>query len=213
MSNNAQYASTPRFGSAVINTANTNRDGTGTLGFVLNAGPSGTRLDRIAVEAQGVTTAGMVRLFVTDGIPGPVITSISFSGTTATVTTATPHGLSTGAKVTLQGAFPREYNVQDTAVTVLTPTTFTYAMGTAPTMNASTVGNYATTPAGSAVIRLIGEVPVSAITPSGSVAAFSSVLNPINAPWLPLMLPAGYSLRASTHNAETFNVMAMGGDF
>ncbi|TFV34544.1 hypothetical protein E4K66_30730 [Bradyrhizobium frederickii] len=57
--------------------------------------------------------------------------------------------------------------------------------------------------------RLWREVPVSAITPSASVAAFASYLN---LALEPLILPSGYSLRASTHNAETFNIVATGGD-
>jgi hypothetical protein len=30
---------------------------------------------------------------------------------------------------------------------------------------------------------------------------------------LPIILPTGFSLRASTNNAETFNIIALGGDF
>lgn len=52
------------------------------------------------------------------------------------------------------------------------------------------------------------EVLVSAITPSASVAAFMRRLDRLR-----LTLPAGWSLRASTHNAESFTVHAFGGDF
>jgi hypothetical protein len=57
--------------------------------------------------------------------------------------------------------------------------------------------------------RLWVEVPVSAATPSGTVQAFTaSLLNQS------LILPTGWSLRASTHNAETFNVIVdRAGDF
>lgn len=71
------YLSVPRNGNALISTANANRDGTGTLGTVLTgaarntaADPpllGGSRIDRLAIQAQGTTTAGMVRLFVYDG--------------------------------------------------------------------------------------------------------------------------------------------------
>lgn len=62
--------------------------------------------------------------------------------------------------------------------------------------------------------RLLTEVPVVAITPSGTLPTWEAQLN-VNtmAQVLPLVLPTGYSLRASTHNAETFNVSALGGDF
>jgi len=125
------FALTPRCGMAQILTANTNRDGTGTLGTVLAAGGNGTRIDLITIKAIVTTTAGMIRLFIHDGT------------------------------------------------------------------------NY----------RLWKEVAVSAITPSGTVAAFAGILTPDTDGDLPLILPANYSLRASTNNAETFNVIAQGGDF
>lgn len=125
------FAATPKVGIATISTANTNRDGTGTLGTVLTAGASGTRIRRIEVQATGTTTAGMVRLYLHDG------------------TTA----------------------------------------------------------------HLFLEVPVSAITPSATVAAFSAnYAETTTVDQLPLTIPSGYSLRASTHNAESFKVIAEGGD-
>jgi hypothetical protein len=57
--------------------------------------------------------------------------------------------------------------------------------------------------------RLWKELLVAATTPSTTVAAFSTEFVPTE----PLVLPTGYSLRASTHNAETFNVFVHGGDF
>src|SRR5687767_3170178 len=57
--------------------------------------------------------------------------------------------------------------------------------------------------------RLWREVEVTAITPSGTVKSFVEEFVPLSG----LILPNGYSLRASTHNAETFNVIAEGGDF
>jgi hypothetical protein len=62
--------------------------------------------------------------------------------------------------------------------------------------------------------RLIGEIPVSAVTASGTQAAFSQQLTTANlANLLPLILPTGYALRASTEKAEAFNVFGIGGDF
>ena len=127
MSSSAQYAATPRTAVAQVSTANTARDGTGTLATVFTAGASGSRIDDIAIIATGTTTAGMVRLFLHDGT------------------------------------------------------------------NA----------------RLWREVAVSAITPSATVSPFSSLLGS-----LALVLQTGWSLRASTHNAETFNVLVTrAGDF
>lgn len=127
MSTAANYAATPRAAAAQISTANTNRDGTGTIVTVLTAGSNGSRVDDITVIATGTTTAGMVRLFVNDGTN----------------------------------------------------------------------------------TRLWQEIPVTAATPSGTVQAFASTL--LNQA---LLLPNGYSLRAATNNAETFNVVVTrAGDF
>ena len=57
--------------------------------------------------------------------------------------------------------------------------------------------------------RLWAEILVTAITPSGTVEAWEGEYVPTK----PLVLPTGYSLRASTHNAETFNVFALGGNY
>ena len=62
--------------------------------------------------------------------------------------------------------------------------------------------------------RLLTEVPVTAITPSGTLPTWEAQLNTNTMTQvLPLLLPTGYSLRAATNNAETFNVIALGGDF
>lgn len=127
MATTPNYAAAPRYGAAVISTANANRDGTGTMAVVLTAGASGSRVDTLVVQATGTTTAGMVRLFVHDGTAA----------------------------------------------------------------------------------RLWREVPVAAVTPSGSVEAFRAEINLAQ----PLLLPANHSLRAAAHNAEAFNVLALGADF
>jgi hypothetical protein len=58
-------------------------------------------------------------------------------------------------------------------------------------------------------VRLIGEILVSAITVSATVAAFV-------ADWTPpsdLILPDTWELQASTENAEAMNVIALGGNY
>jgi hypothetical protein len=132
MANQAQYASVPKVGVGQISTANTARDGTGTIGTVFTAGSNGSRIDMIDVQATATTTAGMVRLFVHDG-------------------------------------------------------TNAY---------------------------LVAELPVVATTPSGTNPSYSQQLNTNTmTQFLPIVLPTGWSLRASTNNAEAFNVIAFGGDF
>ena len=56
---------------------------------------------------------------------------------------------------------------------------------------------------------LVKEILVTAVTPSTSTEVFSSEWVPTE----PILLPSGYSLRAATNNAETFNVFAFGGDY
>lgn len=121
------FTATPRCAVGQIGTANTNRDGTGTVGTICSAGTNGSRIDYIEVQATGTTTAGVVRLFIHDN------------------------------------------------------TNF----------------------------RLLTEIMISAITPSTTVAAAHYTYTPA----FPIILPANYSIRASTHNAETFNIFCWGGDF
>lgn len=130
MSTTPIFTATPRAAIKQISSGNTNRDGSGTLVDIMSAGSSGTRIERVEITARGVTTAGVVRLFLNDG-------TTSF---------------------------------------------------------------------------LIRELLVTAITPSTSVAVFSVQVSFTSASQM-LLLPSGYTLQASTHNAEAFNVSAFGGDF
>ena len=127
--------STPIFSQAVrhapatISTANTNRDGSGTIGTVLTAGSNGTVVDHIDITAVGTTTAGVIRLYIHNG----------------------------------SSAF------------------------------------------------LWKEILVTAITPSTSIAAWSHQVD-CSQRGNAFYLPSGSSLRASTHNAESFNVHGFGSD-
>lgn len=127
MSTTAQYASTVQTASAALSVANTNRNGTGTIVSVITGAASGTRVDDIWVVANATTTAGVIRLFISDGTN----------------------------------------------------------------------------------IRLWQEILVSAVTPSTTVGVWSaSLLNQ------GLLLKSGWSLQASTNNAETFSVfVTRAGDF
>jgi len=128
MSTTAQYASTVKAAAVSLTaTANTARDGTGTITTIQTAGTSGTRIDDIYIVATGTTTAGVIRLFIHNGT----------------------------------AAF------------------------------------------------LWQEILVTATTPSTTQASWSYTL--LNQG---LTIPTGYSLRASTNNAEAFNVMVTrSGDF
>lgn len=128
MATTAQYAATARTAVGQVTTANTNRNGTGTIATIFTAGSSGSRIDDISIVATGTTTAGVVRLFLNDG-------------------------------------------------------TTSY---------------------------LWQEILVPAITPSTTVAVFSAAL--LNQSLI--IASSSWSLRASTNNSETFNILVTrAGDF
>lgn len=125
-------SSTPNFASVAlapdvvqVATANTNRDGTGTLATVTTGTTDGVVIEKVTIKATGTTTAGIIRFFVS---------------------------VDTGTNK-----------------------------------------------------RLLTEIYVSAITPSGTVPAFVSEVPAL----VGLVLKNTSSiLYASTHNAETFNIVA-----
>lgn len=124
------FTATPKIAIGQVSAANTGRDGSGTIVTIYTAGSSGSKIERIRVQATVATTAGAVRIFIHDG------------------------------------------------------------------------SNY----------RLFKEIMVTAITPSTSVEAFSDEIDCSSADQV-LLLPTGYSVRASTHNAEAINVFVVGGDY
>lgn len=79
------------------------------------------------------------------------------------------------------------------------------------TTTAGMVRLYIGDDAGTPNIHLWREVSVTAITVSASVQGFSYVLTLTGE--YALILPVNYTLRASTHNAEDFIVIAEGGDY
>jgi len=72
---------------------------------------------------------------------GAAISTITRVTTTATLTTSTNHGLSTGTFVTVSGAIPTAFN-GTYSITVTGVNTFTYVMASAPSADATTVGSY-----------------------------------------------------------------------
>lgn len=133
MATSAQYAATPRVGSANLTTQDTSLTAPTTVSTILTAGASGTRIDYIDVQGVATTVAGLINLFIFDGT------------------------------------------------------------------------NYI----------LFAQVPVIAVTSSTTAPAFQATLSSnVNANLMPLIIPTGYSLRATTSVAQTgVRVTAMGGDF
>lgn len=133
MATSAQYAATPRIGSANLTSADTSLTAPSTVSTILTAGSSGTRIDYIEITGVATTVAGLINLFIYDGT------------------------------------------------------------------------NYI----------LWAQVPVLAVTSSTTASAFQTAMSSnINADIMPLILPSGYSLRATTSVAQTgIRVTAQGGDF
>lgn len=216
MSNSAQYAVTAKQGYGLVVTADASRTAPTTVSYVYPSGQLGSRIDHINLVGVGTTTQTQARLFLVPGFVGAVISSITFVGTTATVTTATNHGLTTGFKATIQGVIPFNYNINDVAITVTGLTTFTYTMTTTPTTNATTVGYYIYTTA-TPTYQLWQEISVTAVTPSASVSVYSSNLSSAGNPsFMPLWLPAGWSMRGTINDTQAgggVGIFANGGDF
>ncbi len=82
------FVDTVKFAHTSIGTANTGRDGTGTMGTVVTGGADGSRIDEITVSATATTTAGMVRFFTYDGSTIKLFKEITVIA--VTVAAATP---------------------------------------------------------------------------------------------------------------------------
>lgn len=131
---------TPAAGSFTTLTANDNVTFSSTGSMKV---PTGTLAQR------NRNTIGLLRFNSTYGYfegcvavaNGAVISTITRVTTTATLTTATDHGLSTGTFVTVSGAIPTAFN-GTYSITVTGVNTFTYVMATTPASDASTVGSY-----------------------------------------------------------------------
>ena len=113
-------------------------NGTGQLAL-----PVGTTAQRSALPLGGYIRYNST-LYQFEGYAttaGVSISSITFSTTTATLTTSVAHGLSTGNVVTVSGATPAAYN-GTFSITVTSATQFTYTMLSNPGANASPVGSF-----------------------------------------------------------------------
>ena len=86
MATSAQYASTPVFGSATLTTADTSLTAPATVGTVLTAGASGTRIDYIDIQGVATTVAGLINLFVFDGTNYILWTQVPVQAVTSSTT-------------------------------------------------------------------------------------------------------------------------------
>jgi hypothetical protein len=146
---------TPTFGGAVVCSSTLTVTGDTNLAALTATGnasfnstgqvklPNGTTAQRSATPSVGSvrynTTLQAFEGYTTYN--GQTISSITRVTTTATLTTAANHNLTTGTFVTVSGAVPVEYN-GTFSITVVDATSFTYTMLATPSGSASTVGSY-----------------------------------------------------------------------
>lgn len=93
---------TANTGLAQISTANTNLDGSGTLGSVITGASNGTIIQNITIKSTGTTTSGMIRLFLYDGSNTRLLEEIPVRATTPS---ATAHSFSTSIDFEGKGFF------------------------------------------------------------------------------------------------------------
>jgi len=142
--------STPTFTGAVICSSTLSVAGDTTMAGNLAVNstgqiklPNGSTAQRSATPAVGSIryNTSLQQFEGYSTYSGQTISSITRVTTTATLTTASAHNLTTGTFVTVSGAVPVEYN-GTFSITVVNATSFTYTMLTTPSGSASTVGSY-----------------------------------------------------------------------
>jgi hypothetical protein len=113
MATTPQYASTPINGAVNIATANALRDGSGTLGTLITAGTNGTRVDDIYITATGTTTAGIVRMFLSNGTTNYLIQELIVSAVTVSATVPAWSQPITNKGLVLQNGWSLKFSTQN----------------------------------------------------------------------------------------------------
>ncbi len=93
-----------------------------------------------AIRSQGTK----IQRGVGSPIAAKVISTMKSVGTLVTAATTLPHGLNSGDAPTFAGAVPAAYN-GTAAITVISPTSFTYQASSAPGGDATAVATYSGT--------------------------------------------------------------------
>ncbi len=86
MANSPQFINTPRIGIASLTTANTNRDGTGTIVDLLVGATGGTRVVELKIKAAGTVADCLINLFIYTGGAWKFFDDIALTGKSPTTT-------------------------------------------------------------------------------------------------------------------------------
>ena len=88
MASSPVFVGTPKSWYGKLSTANTARDGTGTLVSIVSGGTNGSRVDKIKVIGAGTVTAGVIRYFLTNGTTFVLHKEVLVPATTPSTTVA-----------------------------------------------------------------------------------------------------------------------------
>ena len=262
MAAETQY--TGNTGMVTISTANSNRDGSGTLGTVLTAGSSGTLIKRVTIKAQGTTTQGAIRLYISDGTNNRLLTEADVPAMTVNTTTGTDptfkkvlildyklqsgytlkastqnaesfNIIAEGLDWTYYASYVRpestNYSANTGMAVISTANTNLDGSGTLGTvLTAGASGTYNGCAIESITVKALGtvthgmvrifiyngstsylftEVFVQPIVPTGTFKSFEQKITFSKK----LQIAPGYSIKASTQNAEGFAVIVNGVDW
>lgn len=98
-----------------ITTANTAKDGTGTVVLLYTAGANGSRVDAIKVRSTGTAVATVIRIFVNNGATNATATNNSlYTEATIASTTLTEVAAQTDNSITMNISLPATYRVYAT---------------------------------------------------------------------------------------------------
>lgn len=115
------YSKGPVLGFGTIATANTAKDGTGTVVLVWTADATeGGRIEKVKVRAAGTNIATVLRLFINNGATNTTATNNTlYSETTIAATTLSEVAALADTEITLNLALPATYRVYATIGTTI----------------------------------------------------------------------------------------------
>jgi len=115
------FAQTPIFPvGATVTTANTAKDGTGTVVLIYTAGVNGSRIDNIKVRSTGTAVATVLRVFVNNGATNATATNNSlFTEATIAATTLSEVAALTDNLIPMNISLPATYRVYVTIGTTV----------------------------------------------------------------------------------------------
>jgi hypothetical protein len=115
------FAQTPIFTvGATVTTANTAKDGTGTVVLIYTAGVNGSRIDSIKVRSTGTAVATVLRVFVNNGATNVTATNNSlYVEATIAATTLSETSALVDNLILMNISLPATYRVYVTIGTTL----------------------------------------------------------------------------------------------